>query len=151
MPFFIVLTARWGLGAELYDAVMMTDEMKSHFMNLYNMVLADGNVKPEELVQVYRIGLRHGVSPGELNQLLLSPVKSTLPDALEKKISNLYDLTEIILVDGEVSENEVDALRRYCILFGFKDENANAIADFMLKKVKEGHTLDDIIKEVKEG
>ncbi len=120
-------------------------------MNLYNMVLADGNVKPEELVQVYKIGLRHGVSPAEFNQLLLSPVAATLPDTLEKKVSNLYDLTEIILVDGTVDENEIDALRRYCLLFGFEEENASAIADFMIEKVKNGYSLNDILKEVQEG
>lgn len=130
---------------------MMTDEMKSHFMNLYNMVLADGNVKPEELVQVYSIGLRHGVSPAEFNQLLLSPVKSTLPDTLEKKIGFLYDLTEIILADGDVDANEVEALKRYCILFEFEDSNVDAIADFMIDKVKQGYSLDEIIKTIKEG
>lgn len=130
---------------------MMTDEMKSHFMNLYNMVLADGNVKPEELVQVYSIGLRHGVSPAEFNQLLLSPVKSTLPDTLEKKIGFLYDLTEIILADGDVDASEVEALKRYCILFEFEDSNVDAIADFMIDKVKQGYSLDEIIKTIKEG
>lgn len=130
---------------------MMTDEMKSHFMNLYNMVLADGNVKPEELVKVYTIGLKHGVSPAEFNQLLLSPVNSTLPDTLEKKISHLFDLCEIILADGDIDDTELSTLKRYCTLFGFEEENATAIADFMIKNVKQGHTLESIIKEVQEG
>ena len=129
----------------------MTDEMKSHFMNLYNMVLADGNVKPEELVKVYTIGLKHGVSPAEFNQLLLSPVNSTLPDTLEKKISHLFDLCEIILADGDIDDTELSTLKRYCTLFGFEEENATAIADFMIKNVKQGHTLESIIKEVQEG
>ena len=115
------------------------------------MVLADGNVKPEELVQVYSIGLRHGVSPAEFNQLLLSPVKSALPDTLEKKIGFLYDLTEIILADGDVDASEVEALKRYCILFEFEDSNVDAIADFMIDKVKQGYSLDEIIKTIKEG
>lgn len=130
---------------------MMTDEMKSHFMNLYNMVLADGNVKPEELVKVYTIGLKHGVSPAEFNQLLLSPVNSTQPDTLEKKISHLFDLCEIILADGDIDDTELSTLKRYCTLFGFEEENATAIADFMIKNVKQGHTLESIIKEVQEG
>ena len=40
----------------------LTAQVKSHFLNLYNMVLADGTVKPEELMQIYQIGKRHGVS-----------------------------------------------------------------------------------------
>ncbi len=130
---------------------MMTDEMKSHFMNLYSMVLADGNVKPEELVQIYKIGLRHGVSPAEFNQLLLSPVSFTLPDTLEKKVNYLYDLTEIILADGKVDEQEVSSLKRFCSLFGFEEENAAAIADFMIDKLKQGLSFEAILNEIKEG
>lgn len=125
--------------------------MKSHFMNLYSMVLADGNVKPEELVKVYTIGLKHGVSPAEFNQLLLSPVESTLPDSLERKVECLYDLCEIILADGEVDANEISALKRYCSLFGFEEENVDAIAEFMINNVKDGHSLDSILNEIKEG
>ena len=138
-------------GRRKKDAIMMTDEMKSHFMNLYNMVLADGNVKPEELVQVYTIGLRHGVSPAEFNQLLLSPVSSTLPDTLEKKVGFLYDLTEIILADGDVDASEIVALKRYCTLFGFEDKNVDAIANFMIDKVQHGLSYESILKEIKEG
>lgn len=130
---------------------MMTDEMKSHFMNLYNIVLADGNVKPEELVKVYTIGLKHGVSPAEFNQLLLSPVTSALPDTLEKKVAYLFDFCEIILADGDVDPNEISALKRYCTLFGFEEENADAIADFMIKNVRQGRALESIISEIKEG
>ena len=130
---------------------MMTDEMKSHFMNLYSMVLADGNVRPEEIVQVYKIGLRHGVSPAEFNQLLLSPVSVTLPGTLERKVSFLFDLTEIILADGQVDQSEVNALKHYCSLFGFDEANLDAIAGYMIDNVRQGKTLDEIMKNIEEG
>ena len=148
MPFLIGINNVPLEGRDTKKTVMMTEEMKSHFMNLYNMVLADGNVKPEELVKVYTIGLRHGVSPAEFNQLLLSPVSATLPDTLEKKVNCLYDLCEIILADGDIDPNEIAALKRYCTLFGFDEENANSIADFMIDRVKQGKSLESIITEV---
>ena len=119
-------------------------------MNLYNMVLADDTVKPEELVQVYLIGKRHGVSEDEFNRMLLSPVEFTTPDTLEKKIAHLCDLVEIILADGNIDDNEMSTLKRYCVRFGFEPENVDEIASFLIEKKKSNVPTEKIIKEITE-
>lgn len=129
---------------------MITDEMKSHFMNLYNMVLADGTVKPEELLQIYKIGQRHGVTEEEFNRLLISPASFAAPETLEQKVASLYDLVEIILADKEVDSDEVATLKRYCIRFGFEPENVDAIASFLIESVKAGKSIDCVIQEITE-
>ena len=129
---------------------MITNEMKSHFMNMYHMVLADDTVKPEELVRLYEIGKRHGVSEEDFNNLLGKPVDFVVPDGLNKKITCLYELVEIILADGEIDDNEVVTLKRYCVRFGFDPNNANDIANYLINSVKEGKTIENIINEIKE-
>ena len=129
---------------------MITNEMKSHFMNLYHMVLADDTVKPEELIQVYEIGKRHGVSEDEFNKLLCSPVEFVVPDSLEKKITCLYELCEIILADGEIDDTEILALKRYCLKFGFEQDNIDGISNYMIGRVQAGKSIDDVIKEITE-
>lgn len=129
---------------------MITDEMKSHFMNLYNMVLADGTVKPEELLQVYRIGQRHGISEEEFNRLLISPASFIAPETLEQKVTFLYDMVEIILADQDIDHDEVATLKRYCIRFGFEPENVDAISSFLIESVKSGKPLDSVIQEITE-
>lgn len=129
---------------------MITDEMKSHFMNLYNMVLADGTVKPEELLQIYKIGQRHGVTEEEFNRLLISPASFAAPETLEQKVASLYDLVEIILADKEVDSDEVETLKRYCIRFGFDPENVDAIAMFLIESAQAGKSIDSVIQEITE-
>lgn len=66
--------------------------VKSHFMNLYHMVLADAMVKPQELLKIYEIGLRHGVTEEEFNQLVLShSIDFTAPETLEQKVAIFAD------------------------------------------------------------
>ena len=119
-------------------------------MNLYNMVLADDTVKPEELLQVYLIGKKHGVSEDEFNKMLLSPVEFAMPDTLEKKIAHLCDLVDIILADGKIDDNEVSTLKRYCVRFGFEPENVDQISSFLIEKKEAQVPTEEIIKEITE-
>ncbi|MDD7540508.1 MAG: hypothetical protein PUK03_08110, partial [Bacteroidales bacterium] len=51
----------------------MDAKLKSHFINIYCMILADGKVDQEEINSMYRIGREYyGVQPEELNQLIIS-------------------------------------------------------------------------------
>lgn len=127
---------------------MVTDELKSHFANLYNMVMADDTVKPEELAQLYAIGKRHGVSEDEFNKILLSPIDFVKPNTLDKKVEYLYNLAEIIYADHDVDENEVATLEHYCLRFGFKPENCDKIALFLIDSVKSGKTIEEVFNQI---
>jgi uncharacterized tellurite resistance protein B-like protein len=113
------------------------------------MVLADATVKPEELVKIYEIGHRHGISEDEFNQLLKIPVEFKSPDTLEKKIEFLYDLVLIIRADGVIDENEITSLKHYCIKFGFEEQNIDGIVDFLMKQASNNATIDEVLNEIK--
>ena len=51
----------------------MDAKLKSHFINIYCMILADGKVEQKELNRMYEIGTTgYGVTPEEINKVLLS-------------------------------------------------------------------------------
>ena len=127
---------------------MLNEQLKSHLLNLYNMVLADDTVKPEELVKLYQIAKRHGINENEFNNILMSPSRFVMPDNLESKIRCLYELTEIILADGEVAYNETTVLKRFCTRFGFDESNIDAITDFLIESVRQGKTIPQIMNEI---
>ena len=129
---------------------MITQELKSHFMSLYKMILADDLVKPEELLQLYLIGKRHGISENEFNEMLISPIEFAMPDTLENKIAHLCDLVDIILADGIIDDTEVATLKRYCVRLGFVPENVDQIVSFLIEKKKARVSTEDIIKEITE-
>lgn len=128
----------------------MTDLLKSRFLSLYCMVMADGIVAAKELETLYRIGREsYQLSPLEINEAVVSAGSSyVVPESVEDKISILYEMSEIAWSDGEIDVTEKNLLKKYAVRLGFKEENASSIADYMLKAVEEKVSINSIISEL---
>lgn len=128
----------------------MTDLLKSRFLSLYCMVMADGIVAAKELETLYRIGREsYQLSPLEINEAVVSAGSSyVVPESVEDKISILYEMSEIAWSDGEIDVTEKNLLKKYAVRLGFKEENASSIADYMLKAVEEEVSINSIISEL---
>lgn len=60
----------------------------------------------------------------------------------------LYDFAQMILADNEVTEDEYVALKKYCKIFEFVDENIPQLADYLLDCAKKNIQKEHIIKEI---
>ncbi|MCT3806883.1 hypothetical protein CMU96_10815 [Elizabethkingia anophelis] len=130
--------------------IQISENLKAHFLRLYQMAICDDNFSKLELKMLYRFAEERGVTAKNLDEILLSPVdtKNTLPQTLEDKIEYLYDLVLMIWADDHVDDNERSALEKYIKLFGFVEENVSAIANYLLEAVKSGKTKSDILYEL---
>lgn len=126
--------------------------MKSRFLSLFCMVVADGVVEARELETFYRIGREHyGLTPEEIAPAVVSLGSSfVMPTRMEERVSLLYQMAQIAWADGEIDDTERDMLVRYAVRLEFLPENAEAIASFMLDKVKQGVSEADVIAEIVE-
>lgn len=129
----------------------MEEKLKSRFLCLYCMVMADGIVEAKELETLYRIGKEnYKLSEEEINEAIVSSGTSFVaPTNIEEKISILYEMSEIAWADGNIDDSERNLLQKYAIRMGFKEENSKEIATFMLEQVKAGTSLDAILSELK--
>lgn len=113
-------------------------ELKSHFLRLYQMAFSDDSFDVLELQMLYRFAEERGVNQEQLNEVLLNPSQdSNIPDELEDKIEYLYDLALMIWADGIATEDEVNTLKKYCLKFGFLEENIDDICEFLLENAKQ--------------
>ncbi|MCT3648904.1 hypothetical protein HZQ44_12985 [Elizabethkingia anophelis] len=130
--------------------IQISENLKAHFLRLYQMAICDDNFSKLELKMLYRFAEERGVTAKNLDEILLSPVdtKNTLPQTLEDKIEYLFDLVLMIWADDHVDDNERSALEKYIKLFGFVEENVSAIANYLLEAVKSGKTKSDILYEL---
>lgn len=128
------------------------NELKSHFLNLYSLALADTQVDTSELEELFKIGEEHGISKSEIDALLLHPenVKLFVPNDTITKVEYLYDFVKIILADGRVDEREEVALNKLCINFGFEEQNIPTIIEFLLSEGKKGTDKKSIVEQVKQ-
>lgn len=129
----------------------LTENLKAHFLRLYQMALCDDDFSPLELKMLYKTAEERGISSKKLDEILFNPInsKSLIPETIEEKVEYLFDLTVMIWADGVVTENELSALNKYVALFGFVEENVKDIADYFIEAVKQGKTKQDILNDLK--
>ncbi|MCL1666827.1 hypothetical protein M2T82_02000 [Elizabethkingia ursingii] len=130
--------------------IQISENLKAHFLRLYQMAICDDNFSKLELKMLYHFAEERGVTAKNLDEILLNPVdtKNALPRTLEDKIDYLYDLVLMIWADDLVDDNERSTLEKYIKLFGFVEENVSAIANYLLEAVKSGKTKGDILYEL---
>lgn len=132
------------------ESLQIPENLKAHFLRLYQMAICDDNFSTLELKMLYKFAEERGVTAKNLDEILLKPIdsKNTFPQLLEEKVDYLYDLSVMIWADEKVDDNERSALEKYVRLFGFVEENVSAIATYFLEAVKQGKTKNEIINEL---
>ena len=133
------------------ESNLITENLKAHFLRLYQMAVCDDDFSTLELKMLYKCAEERGISSKNLDEILMKPInlKSLVPGTIDEKIDYLYDLTVMIWADGIVSPNEYSALQKYVRMFGFLEENETAIADYLIQAVKTGKNKREILYELK--
>lgn len=129
----------------------ITENLKAHFLRLYQMAICDDDFSALELKMLYKCAEERGISSKNLDEILLNPInlKSLIPKTIEEKVDYLYDLTVMIWADGSVSPNEYSAMQKYVLMFDFLEENVTAIVDYLIEAVKIGKNKSEILYELK--
>lgn len=115
----------------------MDEILRSHFLSLYCMIVADGDVAMSELDELYRIAREnYGLTREEIDKAILSGGSSFyVPQSDEDKVRYLYDLALIAVADG-IEDSEIVLLKEYARKFGFLDENVDALVNYLLEEAK---------------
>lgn len=129
----------------------MENQTKSIFLDLYCMVIADGNVASEEMETLYRIGKKeYQISEKEINEaVLVSGTSFYIPDTLDGKVTFLYHLAEIAWADGKIENSEKHLLKKYALRFGFYENNVDDLIEYLLQQVKDKVSINEVLINIK--
>jgi hypothetical protein len=129
---------------------MITLELKSHFLRLYQIALSDDQFDVLELQMLYHFAYERGIPKEELDKLFLNPINTELsiPENLDTRIEYLYDFAKIIWADGKITEDEVNMLKKYCRKFNFLDENINDLSNYLIDCVQKNIQKEEIINQL---
>ncbi|MFB6340953.1 TerB family tellurite resistance protein [Saccharicrinis sp. FJH62] len=130
----------------------MNENEKKMFLGLYQMLLADAEVHPNELELLYQIGKeKGGISEEEIQRAIFSPNTvislETLSD--EGRIEYLYNLSRIAWADGKIDDKEKDILEDASKRLGFAEENVTEIAEFLLEQAKGKMPFEEVLQIIK--
>jgi uncharacterized tellurite resistance protein B-like protein len=89
-----------------------TSYKRSYLRNLIALASSDGRLGPEERDMIFRIGLKRGLKPWQIEAMLDDPATHEvfLPESVGNRMNMLYDLMQIIYADNNVDENELEFL-----------------------------------------
>jgi len=116
----------------------MNDDMKSHFLNLYSIALSDCQIDTTELDLLFKFGEERGVPREDIEKIILHPnkVKFVIPEDIMTKVEYLYDFARMIWADKRVVPFEETTLQKFCVKFGFEENNSKNIANFLIEEAK---------------
>ena len=131
----------------------MDEKQRWHFFILYCMALSDADFAVAEREMLYTIGIENGITPEALNQFitsigLTSNIKPLIPAKTKDKVAVLYDLARMAWADGVIEESERVLLKKYVLLFGFLESNADEIVTFLLDAIKNEVSLESILSQL---
>lgn len=130
----------------------MTDNGKKMFLGLYQMLLADAEVHPNELELLYQIGKEKGGIPEEeIQRAVFSPNTVISLENLsdEERIEYLYNLSRIAYADGKIDTKEREILEDAGKRFGFAEENVAEIVEFLLAQAQEKTPFEEVLQTIK--
>ena len=106
--------------------------------NLIMLALADGKATESELAVIAGIAAREHLTQEELDNLIDNPdsVHITLPDDEATRQRYLKDMVQLMMVDGELEDNELAMCKLYAIALGFESTSVEQIVLDMADKLE---------------
>ena len=127
------------MNEELYN-----DQEKQRLGQLKNLVMlasADERFTDSELAVLLAVASRENITPDEFNKVIEDPdsVKIELPEDEETKLSYLRDMVAMMMVDGELDEQELAICKIYAMALGYR----SSIVDGMIAGVIDNLDAED--------
>lgn len=128
---------------ELFDSRDKKTRL-SHIRNLLALALIDGSLEDSEMKLIFKIGIRSGLQPEELNRIFERPdsISFVPPNNFRDRIEQLYDMVMVMMVDGEIHPNEIGLCKVIAIRLGFHTTVIDKIIQNIIESIAQGIVSD---------
>lgn len=101
--------------------------------NLVMLASADEKVTDSEMAVLLAVASRENITPDEFNKVIDDPdsVNIVLPEDEETKLAYLRDMVAMMMIDGELDEQEMAICKLYAMALGYR----GSIVDGMIAGV----------------
>lgn len=98
--------------------------------NLVMLAAADGNFTDSELAVLLAVASRENITPEEFDKVIDNPESVTidLPTEEDTKLDYLRDMVALMMIDGELDEQEMAMCKVYAMMLGYR----SSIVDGMI-------------------
>ena len=101
--------------------------------NLVMLAAADGHLTDSELAVLLAVASRENITPEEFNKVIDDPdsVNIVMPEDEDTKLAYLRDMVAMMMIDGELDEQELAICKLYAMALGYR----GSIVDGMIAGV----------------
>jgi len=101
--------------------------------NLVMLASADEKITDSELAVLLAVASRENITPDEFNKVIENPDSVTidLPEDEDTKLAYLRDMVALMMIDGELDEEEMAICKIYAMALGYR----SSIVDGMIAGV----------------
>ena len=114
------------------------NEKYGHLQSLVALALSDGKLSETEKEAIGLICQREGLTPNDLKKAL-EEVRSTehvFPSDNETKVRYLMDMVALMMVDGDIDDNELALCKVTARAMGYREEVIDAMMQDIINNMK---------------
>ncbi len=117
----------------------MDDKRLGQVKNLIMLALADGKATESELALIASIASREELTQEQLDHLIEHPdtVHIELPENDEQKLQYIQDMVALMMIDGDLDDNELAMCKIYAIMLGYESSIVEKMVLDIAEKLKD--------------
>lgn len=117
----------------------MEDKRLGQVKNLIMLALADGKATESELALIASIASREELTQDQLDHLIEHPdtVHIELPENDEQKLQYIQDMVALMMIDGDLDDNELAMCKIYAIMLGYESSIVEKMVLDIAEKLKD--------------
>ena len=117
----------------------MDDKRLGQVKNLIMLALADGKATESELALIVSIASREELTQEQLDHLIEHPdtVHIELPENDEQKLQYIQDMVALMMIDGDLDDNELAMCKIYAIMLGYESSIVEKMVLDIAEKLKD--------------
>lgn len=126
------------------------DERRSHFRNLVAAASRDGSIASEERIALAYAARKWGLSQADAEAITANPdsVALDFPESKAARFHQLYDIVELMMMDGVLKKTEKELCHALATKLGFGSGAVDVVKDGILAGHRAGMTEDKIQAEL---
>jgi hypothetical protein len=123
------------------------------FIHLVRIAMADDIISENEMELLHKIGSKLGFSDHKIDDLIATTNKSDYipPYELSERFEQLYEIVQMMLVDGVVDKNEMCLASGFAIKSGFIEREIPGLLVLLINGIKEDKNEEELFEVFKKG
>ncbi len=123
------------------------DQSLKHLNNLVHLAKIDHHFDDREKDLVFAIGRKAGFSDERIQEVIENPHTRDIghPDSTEEQFDYLFNVVNMMMVDGRLYQKELDYCTEVALKLGFK----KIIVTVLIRAIEDGLKLEMDVEDIK--